>query len=310
MRDRLPSLRCRSARWCAASSTAAICWPGLGRPVAADDEHGLWLWVADRLAPIATSAPPTAGRSATCRSASGAGPRRRCDELHWGGDMLMLHPRDGAYSLWLFFDARRHVPRLVREPGGAGGPVARRRPGRRRHSRLRPRHRGRARPDAGGGRTRTSSRRTWPTPTSTGSRRRAAVRAEGERLVKLTEAGEFPFDGTMTDFRPDPGWPVPARPCRPAGTGRAPGRPGRRRHGEVRPGRGPAPSALAGRADQHAVRGPGRRRRRARAAVVAAGGVADLAADDRAAAHPRRGRDRPDAGRAARPPACGPAPTP
>jgi hypothetical protein len=36
-----------------------------------------------------------------------------------------------------------------------------------------------------------------------------AVRAEGERLVKLVEAGEFPFDGTGTDFRPDPGWAVP-----------------------------------------------------------------------------------------------------
>ena len=37
----------------------------------------------------------------------------------------------------------------------------------------------------------------------------AAVRAEGERLVKLAEAGEFPFDGTMTDYRPDPTWSVP-----------------------------------------------------------------------------------------------------
>ncbi|WP_046568917.1 DUF402 domain-containing protein [Micromonospora sp. HK10] len=34
-----------------------------------------------------------------------------------------------------------------------------------------------------------------------------AVRAEGERLVALVEAGEFPFDGTHTGFRPDPGWP-------------------------------------------------------------------------------------------------------
>ncbi len=40
----------------------------------------------------------------------------------------------------------------------------------------------------------------------------AAVRAEGRRVVKLIEAGEFPFDGTWTDFRPDPGWPAPVRP--------------------------------------------------------------------------------------------------
>ena len=38
----------------------------------------------------------------------------------------------------------------------------------------------------------------------------AAVRTEGLRVVKRIEAGEFPFDGTWTDFRPDPSWPVPA----------------------------------------------------------------------------------------------------
>jgi predicted RNA-binding protein associated with RNAse of E/G family len=39
-----------------------------------------------------------------------------------------------------------------------------------------------------------------------------AVRAEGERLIKLIEAGDFPFDGTYTDFRPDPDWPIPRLP--------------------------------------------------------------------------------------------------
>jgi hypothetical protein len=37
----------------------------------------------------------------------------------------------------------------------------------------------------------------------------AAVRAEGERVIKLAEAGVFPFDGTWCDFRPDPAWNVP-----------------------------------------------------------------------------------------------------
>jgi hypothetical protein len=37
----------------------------------------------------------------------------------------------------------------------------------------------------------------------------AAVRAEGRRVVKLIEAGEFPFDGTWCDFQPDPQWTVP-----------------------------------------------------------------------------------------------------
>jgi hypothetical protein len=37
----------------------------------------------------------------------------------------------------------------------------------------------------------------------------AAVRAEGERVIKLIEAAEFPFDGTWCDFEPDPTWPTP-----------------------------------------------------------------------------------------------------
>lgn len=36
------------------------------------------------------------------------------------------------------------------------------------------------------------------------------VRAEGERLTRLIDAGRFPFDGTHTGFRPDPAWPPPA----------------------------------------------------------------------------------------------------
>ncbi len=37
----------------------------------------------------------------------------------------------------------------------------------------------------------------------------AAVRAEGERVIKLVEAAEFPFDGTWCDFAPDRRWTVP-----------------------------------------------------------------------------------------------------
>lgn len=37
----------------------------------------------------------------------------------------------------------------------------------------------------------------------------AAVRAEGVRVIKEIEAGQFPFDGTWVDFLPDPAWPVP-----------------------------------------------------------------------------------------------------
>jgi hypothetical protein len=34
----------------------------------------------------------------------------------------------------------------------------------------------------------------------------AEIRAEGERVVKLIEAGAYPFDGTHVDFRSDPAW--------------------------------------------------------------------------------------------------------
>ncbi|HYN96164.1 MAG TPA: DUF402 domain-containing protein [Pilimelia sp.] len=51
----------------------------------------------------------------------------------------------------------------------------------------------------------------------------AAVRAEGERVVKLVAAGEFPFDGTWCDFVPDLSWrPAGALP---PGWDRPPARP-------------------------------------------------------------------------------------
>ncbi|MFG1990521.1 DUF402 domain-containing protein [Actinoplanes sp. NPDC048988] len=40
----------------------------------------------------------------------------------------------------------------------------------------------------------------------------AAIRAEGDRVVKLIEAGDFPFDGTHTGFRAGSGWDTPRFP--------------------------------------------------------------------------------------------------
>jgi predicted RNA-binding protein associated with RNAse of E/G family len=37
----------------------------------------------------------------------------------------------------------------------------------------------------------------------------ATIRSAGDDAIKLIEAGEFPFDGTWTAYRPDPPWPVP-----------------------------------------------------------------------------------------------------
>jgi hypothetical protein len=38
------------------------------------------------------------------------------------------------------------------------------------------------------------------------------LRAEGERVIALAEAGAFPFDGTWCDFRPDSRWAAPTLP--------------------------------------------------------------------------------------------------
>jgi hypothetical protein len=50
----------------------------------------------------------------------------------------------------------------------------------------------------------------------------AAVRAEGCRVVKVIEAGDFPFDGTWCDYRPPPEWTSP--PPLPPGWDRPPAR--------------------------------------------------------------------------------------
>jgi hypothetical protein len=41
------------------------------------------------------------------------------------------------------------------------------------------------------------------------------IRAEGLRVAALAESGAFPFDGTLADFRPEPGWAT--HPALPAG---------------------------------------------------------------------------------------------
>jgi hypothetical protein len=40
----------------------------------------------------------------------------------------------------------------------------------------------------------------------------ARIRATGDSLARLAEAGRFPFDGTWCGFRPDASWTVPALP--------------------------------------------------------------------------------------------------
>jgi uncharacterized protein DUF402 len=180
------------------------CWVG---QVAAENEHGLWLWVASGSAFRDVGAADGRlfrevpfgewGRTA-----------RAMRELHWGGDMLMLHPTSGSYSVWLFFEpdgsfrnwyVNLEEPPIRWDDGHLAGldtvdqdldiVVGPDRAWRWKDEAEFEAHL--QHPDV-----------YWVPDAE-------AVRAEGERLIKLIEAGEFPFDGTATDFRPDPAWTIP-----------------------------------------------------------------------------------------------------
>jgi hypothetical protein len=175
--------------------------------VAADDRHGLWLWFASGSAWCSAGAAD--GR--TFREVPFTDWGRVERTLHhgtWTGDVLMLHPTGAAYSVWLFFqdgqftawyvNLERAAVRWVNDDGLVGidtidydlDIVV-------------------------------SPDRSWRwkdedefadhllSPETYWVDDEAAVRASGAEVVKLIEAGAFPFDGTMTDFRPDPLWRVP-----------------------------------------------------------------------------------------------------
>ena len=192
------------------------CWVGR---LAGDDEQGLWFWVPAGAAYRDVGAADGRlfrevpfgewGRTA-----------KAMRQLYWSTDVLMLHPREGAYSLWFFFG-----------PSGRRDPLS----GGRMDSEFRQWYVNLEDPpvvwrdgDLVGVDTVdhdldvvAEPDRSWrwkdedefaahlEHPDVYWVDDPVAVRKEGERLVKLIEAGEFPFDGTGTDFRPDPDWTVP-----------------------------------------------------------------------------------------------------
>jgi Protein of unknown function (DUF402) len=181
------------------------CW---ATTVVADDEHGLWLWVG------------TGSAHRDLGHADGRHMRevpfiewpdapKGYDSRPWRGNVLMFHPREGDYSVWLLFtealDFNGWYVNLER-------PIVRWRDG-----------------DLTGVDTIDYDLDIVVTPDLTWRWKdedefaerlaypriywvddEAAVRAEGERVIKRIEAGDYPFDGTMTEFRPDPSWPVPS----------------------------------------------------------------------------------------------------
>jgi hypothetical protein len=173
--------------------------------VAADDDHGLWLYFASG-SPWRTTGAADGRTFREVPFPEWGRVEHALIDGRWTGDALMLHPPGAPYSVWLFFqetftgwyvNLERPGARWV-DDGIVGIDtidydldivVA---------------------PD-----------RSWrwkdedefadhlAVPDVYWCDDEAAVRAAGAGVVKLIEAGGFPFDGTGCDFRPDPRWTVP-----------------------------------------------------------------------------------------------------
>jgi hypothetical protein len=175
--------------------------------VVADDEQGLWLWVADGSA-FRDIAAADGREFRAVPFAEWPGTAKILRELRWRGDVLMFHPGGEANAVFHFFapdGAFRHWYVNLEEPavrwddGTAAGidtvdqdlDIV-------------------AEPD-----------RTWrwkdeaefadhlAHPHAYWVEDEAAVWAEGKRVVALIQAGAFPYDGARTKFRPDPAWTIP-----------------------------------------------------------------------------------------------------
>jgi hypothetical protein len=178
--------------------------------VAADDEHGLRLWLP---------AGSPYWRQVDPDHAEGAGsgppadkPRPRLQRHMWTGtDVLIWMPDTTPYSVcWLWADgafagwyANLEEP-YVRwaDRGCAGVDTADQAldvvvgPDRSWHWR-----------DEDELRARTGHPLYWTQAQA------AEIRATADRLVRLVEAAQFPFDGTWCGFRADASWTVPALPA-------------------------------------------------------------------------------------------------
>lgn len=177
--------------------------------VVSDDERGLLLWVADgsplRWLMLADGRSPHEVALPEWHDAP-----KRLERRAWqGGGILTLLPPQAAHSVWWFWRGRRggfsgwyvnlEAPVVRWDDGAVAGVdsvdhdldimVA---PDRSWHWKDE---------DELAGRTAHPAYYWVDDPD--------AVRAEGERVAKLIEAGGFPFDGTWCDFRADPAWTVP-----------------------------------------------------------------------------------------------------
>lgn len=176
--------------------------------VAADDEHGLRLWLPIgspywRLVAEDGGGPPDATIDQMRNS--------RLARFMWSGsDIMIWMPENQPYSVfWFWADGMFsgwHVN--LEEPyvrwadrGCAGVDTADQALG----VIVRPDRSWRWR-DEDEFRARTGHPLYWTEAQA------AQIRATGDQLVKLAEASAFPFDGMWCGFRPDASWTVPALP--------------------------------------------------------------------------------------------------
>lgn len=176
--------------------------------VIADDEDGLRLWLAEGSPYWRIMAPD--GRTEHDATIEELGSDAELKRLTWSGTELMIWipPGDSRYSVWWFFDAAtgefdhwyanleapvRRFPRGLDSEDHALD--IRAYPGGKWQWK-----------DEGELAARTGQPGYWT------AEQAAAVRAEGERLAVLIEAGEFPFDGTWCDVRRPRSAPPQERP--------------------------------------------------------------------------------------------------
>ncbi|MEH1123215.1 DUF402 domain-containing protein [Micromonospora sp. CPCC 206061] len=174
--------------------------------VAADDERGLLIWIADGSPARDVIAADGRLFHEVPFEDWGRIPKKLA-EMRWAGDALMLHPPGERYSLWWFFGedcdfrgwyVNLEYPAVRWVDGDLAGidtvdhdiDIV-------------------VRPD-----------RSWEYKDEEQFARHmryshywvddeTAVRAAGARAIELVESGAFPFDGSWCKFRPDPLWTVP-----------------------------------------------------------------------------------------------------
>ncbi|RZU49757.1 uncharacterized protein DUF402 [Krasilnikovia cinnamomea] len=176
--------------------------------VVSDDDRGLLLWLA-RASAVAVEVAVDGRRVRDMPFTEWVTLDRHLREATWQGPaILKFLPREGRYSVWFFRDDRDRFaawyvnleePLARWDDGPAAGVdvidqdldivVA-------------PDHSWRWKDEDEFAERLALPEHYWV-------RDAAAVWAEGHRVIELIEAGKFPFDGTWTDFHPDPAWPVP-----------------------------------------------------------------------------------------------------